>query len=137
MKTVDLRERKGGRIGDRKGTLSFQGVSQEGTKERSNSLRRGGVAGGFLRLGEVTHVCVWTGMIQESGSTDDPKERLSGEGCSLGAFIRNAKILDSGVGSRRFDSEKRGLAETSGISFPWTLPVSLGLNFLNLNISLF
>ena len=62
-------ERERGRVGGSKGALSFQGVSlQRGTKERSNSLRRGGVAGGCLRLGEVTHICVWTGMIQESGS---------------------------------------------------------------------
>lgn len=68
MKTVDLREKRR-RIGDSKGTLSFQGVSlQGGTKGRRNSLRRGGGAGGFLRMGEVTHVCVWTEMIQESRS---------------------------------------------------------------------
>lgn len=136
VKTVGLREKRM-RIGDIR-AQSRQGVSlQGGTRGRSNSLRRGGVAGGFLRMGEVTHVCVWTGMIQESRSNWQSKRDARGDGCSLGVFIRNAKIFRSqGAGSRRFDSEKRGRLWDIWNFLSMDACVS-GAQLLNLNISFF
>lgn len=122
-------ERKGGGLETGRARCLFKASLQGGTKERSNSLRRGGVAGGFLRLGEVTHVCVWTGMIQESGSNWRSKRDSVEKAAAWELSLEMLRFLDSrglevgGLILRR----ERG-CETSGISFPW-MPVSLGLNF--------
>lgn len=128
MKTVDLRKKRM-RTGDIR-AQSRQGVSlQGGTKGRSNSLRRGGVAGGFLRMGEVTHVCAWTGMIQESRPTDNPRETREETAAAWEYSSEMLRFLDSrGLEVGGLILRREGGCETSGISFPW-MPVSLGLNF--------
>lgn len=66
--TGPLREMRRRGLGDSKCTQTFQGgFLQRGTKKRGKSLKKGGVEGKIFRMGEMTHVCTWMGMVQERG----------------------------------------------------------------------
>ena len=64
MKTVDLREKGGGLEAVRAFSRRLSPRRDKGTEQRLEK----GWSCWRVRLGEVTRVCVWTGMIQESGS---------------------------------------------------------------------
>lgn len=65
-KTVSLRETSR-RIGDSKRNTNFaRSFAPKRDKERGDRLRRG-VNSGFCGMREIMHVCVWMGMIRETG----------------------------------------------------------------------